>query len=81
MPVYTTNLKTELMYLNDWTDNKDYLVIESKNSPFTELGPAESFEMYELFSDFGKQVNAINKKLVDIHSTYLKIKHSIAENR
>jgi hypothetical protein len=79
MALYTTELLIEPYLKNDWNDNKEYAYFTSpKDAPvFTELGPAETFEIYTLFSDFTQQIKFITDKLEGLHADYLKISGTI----
>lgn len=78
MALYTTELLSEPYFRNDWNDHKErtYFATQKDTPVFTELGPAETFEIYSLFSDFTQQVKYVTNKLESLHTDYLKISGS-----
>lgn len=79
MSLYTTELPIEPYFQNDWNDYKErtYFTTQKEVPVFTEVGPAEAFEIYGLFSDFTQRIKYVTDKLEGLHTDYLKISGSI----
>lgn len=79
MPFYSGQLVAEPYSTNDWNGNKEdeFFMAKDKMSAFTGLSSAEMYEVYDLFSDFMKELQFINEKLEDIHKDYLNVSSSI----